>query len=68
MYPYPTLEKKTGKQLNPRPRPAPICYANDSGKADEREGSDDQRTHEIFVIFLAVFVTLSFVSLCAVIA
>ena len=72
MKPYLLCEEKTGKQLNPRHRPAPRCYSNDESHAAasdcSRDAMDDERTHEVFMIFLAFFVTLSFASLCVAIA
>ena len=65
------IGRSTGSKLDPKPRPAPRCYSNGSHAAASdgaRDALDDERTHEIFMIFLALFATLSFASLCAVIA
>ena len=69
---YQSIRSTSGSKLNPRPRQAPRCYSNDGSRAAASDGAldalDDERTHAIFMFFLAAFATLSFVSLCAVIA
>ena len=67
-----SIGRSTGSKLNPKPRPAPRCYSNVGLHAATSDGTrdalDDERAHAIFMIFLAAFATLSFASLCAVIA
>lgn len=66
-----SIARSTGSKLNPKRRPAPRCYSNVGSHAASdgaRDALDDERSHEIFMIFLAFFATLSFASLCVVIA
>lgn len=62
------IKSSTGKGVNPRPRAAPLCYSHAAASDGARDVLDDERTHEIFMIFLAFFATLSFASLCVAIA
>lgn len=67
-----SIARSISSKLNPKPRPGPRCYSNVGSHLATSDGArdalDDERTHEIFMIFLALFATLSFASLCAVIA
>jgi hypothetical protein len=60
----PRCEIKPGKRVNPKPRQPPRVYQRDQvGTVD-----DDLKTHEAFMMFLAICTTLGFATLCAVIA
>jgi hypothetical protein len=64
MKPYLPCKLKSGKRMNPKPRRPPRVY-----QSDHHGGFDDDvRSHEVFIAFLAIFATLSFATLCAVIA
>ena len=64
MTPYLPFEIKSVKQLNPKPRKPPRVYQRDQ----ESSFDDNVKTHEAFLMFLAIFTTLGFATLCAIIA
>ena len=64
MKPYLPSEIKSGKRLNPKPRPAPRVYQRQHHLDDD----DTDRPHEFLMVIAACFASLTFATLCVAIA
>jgi hypothetical protein len=64
MKPYLASEIKSGKRLNPKPRPAPRVYQRQHDLLDE----DKDQPHEFLMFVVACFVSITFATLCVAIA